>query len=203
MINKLDTNELLYLWKENHNQMAHFLLLDRFLNKIYYTIIGKYNTTYYNLPFEMEDFYSLTYENLLSSIKEFNYLQNNYRFEQFSLIKAKTFVFREVKKYLKSSHTCLNQAYSYSRNIITDYGLRNSKDIVDNKLLENIEKESNLKEFSMIANSTKDECTREIIKLRLDGFKNREIANMLNMTAKQVNNRFYSFFSKCKKNIVY
>lgn len=201
-MNELDTNELLYLWKENQNKTAHSLIINRFLNKIYYTIIGKYNITYYNLPFEMEDFFSLTYENLLLSIKEFNYLQNNYRFEQFSLIKAKTYIFTEVKKYLKATHTCLNQAYSYSRNIISDYGTTSSEDIVDNKLLEGIEKQSNLKEFSAIANSIKDECTREIIRLRLDGLKNREIAFELNMTAKQVNNKFYSFFSKCKKNII-
>lgn len=198
-MNQLDTNELLYLWKEHQNKMAHSLIIDRFLNKIYYTIVGKYNATYYNLPFDIDDFYSLTYENLLSSIKGFNYLQNNYKFEQYSIIKAKTFVFKEVKKYMKATHVCLNQAYSYSSNIVLDYGTINPEDIADNKLLESIDHQSNLKELNNIVNSITDECTKQIIKMRLQGIKNREIAVALNMTSKQVNNKFYSFFSKCKK----
>ncbi|MEG2974107.1 MAG: hypothetical protein RR798_00270 [Malacoplasma sp.] len=195
----LKTNELLYLYREGDNKIAFKILIDRFLNVLYFSMINKYNEKFYNLPFENEDFYSMTYEGLSKSIELFNYSQSKYKFEQFCFFKTSDSIFNEVKKYLRLSHRCLNQAFSYSASETTDYGLTKIEELVDDRLLDEIASKNILIEFENVIDSINSKKTKKILRLWMQGFKCNEIAKELELTPLQVSNRLYSFLSDYRK----
>ena len=177
--------ELVYQVREN-DSIAYEILL-----KKYSSLVKKYASEYYaknkSIGIEKEDLYQ---EGMLGVIMALNdYNSNDTVFYTYALLCMKREMERLIKTAKRKKHTLLNEAISLNSNVCFEDDMF-LEDVIS--LSYRVEEDFRECELLKFLYELKYELSLEesmIYELRINSFNNREIAELLDMSCKSVDNK--------------
>ena len=190
-------NELIYLCSEN-NEDAFDTIISKYKNCIR-IILKEYNKKYNLIGIEMADLYQEGLLELFRAIKTFNN-RMDVTFYTYANACIRKNITNAVKKTFEKKNRILNNSYSLDT-IVNDtsssyYEFFKDERNEPNKLIINNEEE---KEIISVLKTKLSKKELEIFELKLSGFKNGEIARLLNKDKKNIENTLFRINKKYRE----
>lgn len=188
--------EMLYLISENEED-AYNMIYYKY-RPIISRMASKFSRKFHNIGIEYDDLYQEGMYGLSEAVNRFDFNNNNL-FYTFALVCIKREMQRLIIKSLRYKNNILNNAYSIEDEVSNDGlllidTLYNCDMLVENHL-ENI---NITKYLNQIKYYLKDK-QMPVYELKLNGFSNSDIAILLDMSYKDVDNCLYSIKKILKK----
>ena len=194
---ELNDNELVYLCGEN-NEDAYNVIIDKYNNCIFSTLKAlkkKYNV----IGVEVSDLYQEGLLGLMQAINTYN-KQKDVLFYTYANACIKKNIISAIKRTFEKKNRILNNSYSLD-NIISNsnttfYEIFKDESNEPNKLL--IDRESEKEAIDKFKKKlSKGEL--EVFELKMNGFKNEEVASLINKDKKYVENTMFRIYKKYKE----
>ncbi len=193
---ELNDNELVYLCGEN-NEDAYNVIIDKYNNCIFSTLKSlkkKYNV----IGIEVADLYQEGLVGLMQAINTYN-KQRDVLFYTYANACIKKSILSAIKRTFEKKNRILNNSYSLD-NLVNDskgsfYEIFKDESSEPNKILINKEEEKEL--FNKLK-SKLSENEIKVFELKIKGYKNEEVANIIKKDKKYVENTLFRINKKYK-----
>lgn len=179
------------IWQNKHKENILLTLLKKYEIKLEFCII-RLLKNYPNIVLEREDFTSFKYLALHKALE--NYRSNwKYLFVQILVQTFKCMINDYAKKYVNNSHKALNYSSSFEE-------IQNTVVFVEqSNFVENL----NIRLINQYVLEGKEKLTvveKEVLTKKINGYSNSDIAEILNLPDKAIDNAYYRAILKLKKN---
>lgn len=126
--------------------------------------------------------------------------QKNIKFSTFAFICIKRKILTAVKLASSKKHSILNESYSLDYQADDDnYDFSNTVYITDNNAEDLLVGKENKEYFNKRINEEFTNLEKQVYELRLNGFTNEEISNMLSKSYKSIESTLFRIRIKLKK----
>lgn len=190
--------ELVYQVREN-DSIAYDILMNK-----YSKLVMKYASKYYqknkNAGIEKEDLYQEGMMGFVMALNDYN--SNDTIFYTYALLCIRREMERLIKAAKRKKHMVLNEAISINSSVYLDDDLY-LEDVIPSSF--NVEEECRNDELENYLLELKYEMSFEdsmIYELKLNSFNNKEIANLLDVSYKYVDNRLRRIRRMIKQRIL-
>ena len=192
-----DDYELLYLISEN-NEDANEIIFKKYEPVIDY-YVKKYVPLVKGKGVDYNDLYQEGLIGLDSAIRNYKE-QKNIKFSTFAFICIKRKIFTAVKNASRKKYSVLNESYSIDYHKDDDYvDFSNTIKTNDGGIEDLLVSKENIEFFNRRLKEDLTAFERRVYELRINGFNNDEISNMLNKTIKSIESSLFRIRIKIRK----
>lgn len=177
----MSDEELLYLFIAVQNQWAFDFLYQKY-QKLIVLLTRKNFLKFFTVPLELSDLDSISYLIFYQSICCFQFNRNK-SFKNFLLTNLNWELLKYLKKYISRNHQILNLAVDYQ-----DYFVWYDRQVLSFN-------DNNLSDLKLSF------YEKNVLKLKYQGYCNREIMKKLNLNYKQIDNAFQRAILKFKRSL--
>ena len=193
---QINDYEVLYLINDN-DETAYSLIFDKY-KPVITSLANSYYKKFYNLGLEYDDLYQEGMLGLSYAVKCFDFKSKN-TFYTFAILCIKRTMQKIIIKSIRNKNMLLNTSFSFEENLCDDCFSLSDVLFSENDLVGNVLDSIYIQEKILNCKYYLSNKQMPVYELKLNGFSNIEIAALLDLTYKEVDNCLYSIKKILKK----